>query len=71
MVQSVAVISAQQKSASSRATAVATTDLTFFLAARAAKRLDRRFWAVHERAMVAGLAPSWRCRMVGPSPGRC
>ena len=68
-VQSLAVISAQQKPASSRATAVATTDLTFLRAARAAKRLERRFWAFQERAMVAGLAPSWRWRMVGPRPG--
>jgi len=60
MVQSLAVISAHRNPASSRATAVATTDLTFLRAARAAKRLDRRCWAVQERAMVAGLAPSWR-----------
>jgi hypothetical protein len=52
MGQSVAVISAQQKSANSRATAVAATavaptgvaatDLAYFLAARSAKRLDRQ-----------------------------
>lgn len=60
MVQSLAVISAHRKPASSRATAVATTDLTFLRAARAAKRLERRVWAVQARAMVAGLAPWWR-----------
>ena len=60
MVQSSAVISAQRKPASSRAMAVATTDLTFLRAANVAKRLDSRFWAVQERARVAGAVPSWR-----------
>ena len=71
MAQSWAVISAHRNPASSRATAAATTDLTFLRAARVVNRLDRRFWAAQERATLAGWAPSWRARMVAPSAGRC
>ena len=69
--QSVAVISAQQNPASSRATAAATTDFTFLRAARAWKRADSRTCALHARATVAALTPAWRALMVMPIAGWC
>ena len=69
--QSVAVISAQQNPASSRATAAATTDFTFLRAARACQRADSLTWAFQARATVAAPAPPWRALMVLPIAGRC
>ena len=69
IVQSLEVISAQAKPASSLAIAVATTDLTFLRAASTAKRLDNLVWAFQDRAMVAGVAPAWRWLRVGPDRG--
>jgi hypothetical protein len=55
--QWLAFISAHRKPASSRATAVATTDFTFLRAARTANRRHSRVCAVHDRATVAGVDP--------------
>ena len=69
-VQSSATISAHRKPASSRATAAATTERTFLWAASWRKRLERRTWAVQERATVAGATSTCRWRMPTPTLGR-
>ena len=69
--QSLAVISAHKNPASSRATAAATTERTCLRAFNARNRPDRRTWAAHDRATVAGATPCWRTRMPAPTEGRC
>ena len=74
-----AVISAHRNPADSRAMAIVTMGCGLFLrAARRRNRLQRRCWAVQDRAAVAGSTPSWRRRQqphrkTGPvlvGPGR-
>src|SRR6266542_5011888 len=71
LTQSSAVISAHKNPASSRATAAATTERTCLRESKERKRADRRTWAAHARATVAGPNPSCRARIPDPTEGRC
>ena len=64
-----AVISPQRNPASSRATAVATTLLTFLRAARRRNRPQRRTCAAHARSAVAGGHCFCARRILGPTKG--